>query len=396
MRFENLKDKISIRGLSGSRAIVFVLAAACFIGLLYFTNTDRPVYTSSDTTGIEYEVGKVTGIISDNHTVDEKTGIWRGSMVLQVKLLSGRYKDDTVKVENYFSSLYNIRVTQGDKVSIRIDTNEEGYQVSIYNYYRVPQIILCVVLFFAFLVIIGGKKGAKSALGLIFSIVCIIWILLPLALKGFSVILVTLVLVLICNLVCFFLIDGIKIKTVVAAAGSVCGVITGAIFTLIAQWIMSVDAYQMDEAETLLLVMTTTKLQMHDLLMCGVLIACMGAVMDVAMTIASAMAELHELNPQLGRWELFRSGMNIGKDAMGTMSNTLILAYAGSSLNMMLLIYSYGVGFQQLMNTNFMAIEIIRTIAGSIGIIFTIPIVATIAARIYGKSGKGQLKKTAK
>ena len=92
---------------------------------------------------------------------------------------------------------------------------------------------------------------------------------------------------------------------------------------MIAQSIMNVTTYQMDEAETLILVMTTTDLDMRHLFLCGVLIACMGAVMDVAMSIASAVSEVHLVNPELDRKKLFLSGMNIGKDAMGTMANTL-------------------------------------------------------------------------
>ena len=369
------------------RLALLALAALLFGILLYYANYDRPIYTSSDTSGIEYEVGRVTGILSDDtvENVNEE-GQWAGTMDLQIQILTGRYRGETVNVTNYFSALYNVRVKQGDKVSIRIDTSESGYRVSIYNYYRVPYMIGCVVIFLLLLVIIGGKKGAKSAAGLIFTMVCIFWLLLPLSLKGYSPLLVTILLVLLCNLVTFYLVDGIQAKTVVAAAGSVCGVLAGAGFAMLSQKVMSVTTYQMDEAETLLLITTTTKLEVRDLLLCGILIACMGAVMDVAMNIASAVAEIHGINPQMGRKELFQSGMNIGRDAMGTMSNTLILAFAGNSLNMILMIYSYGVGFQQLMNTDFVAIEVIRGIAGSIGIICTVPIVALISAVYFGKN----------
>ena len=372
---------------SGGRLLAAVLAAISFAGMIFLANSGRPTYQSSDTSGVEYEVGKVVGILEDHTTEDENAdGILRGSMELQIRILTGRYKGETVNVTNYFSALYNVRVKQGEKVSIRIDTVGEGeFQVSIYNYYRVPQMIGCVAAFLLLLILIGGKKGAKSALGLIFTMACVIGILLPLALKGYSVLGVTILLILLCNLVTFWMIDGIQIKTVVAAGGSVCGVLAGAAFSLAAQAAMHVTTYQMEEAETLLLVTTTTKLQLKDLFLCGILIACMGAVMDVAMSIASSVAEVHRVNPQLGKWELFRSGMNIGRDAMGTMSNTLILAFAGNSLNMMLLIYSYGIGFQQLMNTDFVAIEIIRSMAGSVGIICTVPIVAFIAAAVFSK-----------
>ncbi|MDO5410185.1 MAG: YibE/F family protein [Lachnospiraceae bacterium] len=372
---------------SGGRLLAAVLAAISFAGMIFLANNGRPTYQSSDTSGVEYEVGKVVGILEDHTTEDEKTdGILRGNMELQIRILTGRYKGETVNVTNYFSALYNVRVKQGEKVSIRIDTVGEGeFQVSIYNYYRVPQMFGCVAAFLLFLILIGGKKGAKSALGLIFTMACVIGILLPLALKGYSVLGVTILLILLCNLVTFWMIDGIQIKTMVAAAGSVCGVLAGAAFSLAAQAAMHVTTYQMEEAETLLLITTTTKLQPKNLFLCGILIACMGAVMDVAMSIASSVAEVHRVNPQLGKWELFCSGMNIGRDAMGTMSNTLILAFAGNSLNMMLMIYSYGIGFQQLMNTDFVAIEIIRSMAGSVGIICTVPIVAFIAAAVFSK-----------
>lgn len=371
----------------GGRLLMGALAALAFLLVIYYANNDRPIYKEGDTSGTSYEVGKVVGILENHVTVDESTdGLWRGDMKLQVKILTGEYKGETAEVINYFSSLYNVRVNQGDKISIRIDENEKGYQVSVYNYYRVPQIIGAVVIFLLILIVIGGKKGAKSAVGLIFTMVCIIGILLPLTLKGYSPLLVTIMLILVCNLVTFFLIDGVQIKTVVAAVGSMCGVLAGAGFAVLAQHFMSVTTYQMDEAESLLLITSTTDLNMKNLFLCGILIACMGAVMDVSMSIASSIAELHTVNPQLTRWELFRSGMNIGKDAMGTMSNTLILAFAGNSLNMMVMIYSYGIGFQQLMNTDFIAIEIIRSIAGSIGIICTVPFVALIASTVFAKS----------
>ena len=169
------------------------LAAVAFCGLIWFANKDRPVYRSSNMAGTDYEVGRVLRVVEDHKTVDEEMdGIWRGSMTLEVEILTGRYKGDTAIVENYFSSLYNVRVAEGDKVSIRIDTTgEDEYQVSVYNYYRVPQMIGCIVAFVLLLVLIGGKKGAKSVAGLAFTVVCILWILLPLALKGYSPLAVT-------------------------------------------------------------------------------------------------------------------------------------------------------------------------------------------------------------
>lgn len=376
----------SLKAKIGSLVLI-ALAAVAFAGVIYYANLNRPVYHSSDTTGIEYEAGLVKKIVNDNTTADKNDkNILRGSMDLQIEILTGRYKGDVVSVTNLFSSLYNIKVKQGDKISIRIDTSGKNkYQVSIYNYYRVPGLITCVAVFIVMLVLIGGKKGAKSVLALIFTMVSIIWILLPLTLKGFSALPVTIAIILAGNFLTFFLVDGFSVKAVVASLGSLSGVLAGGAFSLIFQTVMSVTTYQTDEAETLMLIMGATNLHIKDLLLCGILIACTGAVMDVSMSITSAIAELKSVNPSMKAKELFISGMNIGRDAMGTMSNTLILAFAGNSFNMMLMIYSYGVSFQQLMNTNFVAVEVIRGIAGSVGIICTVPLVAFIAANVYAR-----------
>ena len=121
-------------------------------------------------------------------------------------------------------------------------------------------------------------------------------------------------------------------------------------------------------------------LQISGLLVCGILISSMGAVMDVAMAIASSLHELHTHNPELSPLGLFRSGMNIGRDAMGTMANTLILAFAGSSFNLLILIQIYDIPFLQLANTDFLCIEVLQSVAGSMGILLTVPLVAAISA----------------
>ncbi len=393
MKKTNREKKPVVGNLPGKTAgslVLFALAAIVFVAVLYTANYDRPTYHSSNTSGIEYESARVVRVLEDRTTVDEEMdGIWRGSMILEVEILSGRYAGQTAVVENYFSSLYNVRVTEGDKLSVRIDTVGEGrYEVSVYNYYRVPGLFGCVGVFVLLMAAVGGKKGIKAVLGLAFTLVCVIWILLPLALKGYSVLLVTILIILACNFVSFMLIDGVQTKTIVASAGSLCGVLAGAAFAAFAGWLLSVGTYQTDEAETLILITSTTRLSLRDLFLCGILIACMGAVMDVAMSIASSIAEIHRLNPERGSRDLFFSGMNIGRDALGTMANTLILAFAGNSFNMMLMIYSYGVSFQQLMNTDFIAVELIRGMAGSIGIICAVPASAFIAAQIWGREKK--------
>ena len=185
--------------------------------------------------------------------------------------------------------------------------------------------------------------------------------------------------------VTFVILGGIQVKTMVAAAGSLGGVLLAGGLAWAACQIVHISGMNMDEAEALMLTAVDNGLKIRGLYICGILIAAEGAVMDIAMSISSAVSELHEVNPALTARQLFKSGMNIGRDAMGTMANTLILAFAGTSLNMMIFIYAYDISYIQLLNTDFVAIEIIRSISGSIGIVLTVPLVAAISAHLLAR-----------
>lgn len=364
-----------------------ILFAIFTIGILIYANYDRPTYEITESSGIEYETAKVLEVMEDNTTIDhEYEGLLRGNKKLKVEILTGRYKGMVSFVTNYYSALYNVDVNEGDTVSIRINTTDIGiFQVTIYNYSRISLIIGLVVLFAVVLAVVGGVQGIKAFLGLAYTVLCICFILLPLILKGFSPIPLTCVIIIVTSIICFLLIGGVQKKTIAAVLGCTCGVLAAALIAYVASEIGGVTTFQMEEAEALLLVKAESKLQMRGLFISGILVAALGAVMDIAMSIASALDELHKLNPERTRKELFVSGMNIGRDAMGTMANTLVLAFVGGSLNMMVLIYSYGVSFTQLMNTDFVAIEMIQAIAGSIGIILTVPCVSAISAILLEK-----------
>lgn len=375
---------------TGLKVLLIILLVAIHGLAIYFAGLDRPKFTVTESTGTEYETAKVLSIEADNTVVDETTeNVLKGSMDLEIEILTGRYKGDICFIRNYFSALYNVNVKEGDKLCVRIDTIDAGhYEASVYNYYRTPLLAGLVILFFALLAFIGGKKGAKAFLGLAYTFICILFILLPLTLKGWNAILLTSIIIFVTTTICFILIDGVGKKTISAEIGCMCGVLIAALIGEVATGIGGISTFQTDEAEALLLVKSSFDLKMRGLFTAGILISAMGAVMDVAMSISSAVAELAKVNSKLTFKDLFKSGMNIGRDAMGTMANTLVLAYVGSSLNMMVLIYSYGVSFAQLINTDFVAIEIIRAISGSIGIVCTVPCVSFVSAKLFGKKKK--------
>lgn len=379
---------------NSKKILAGVVLLAVTLIVVYLVNRDRPRFTITDSTGTEYETARVLSIEEDNSVVDDSTeNVKKGSQDLKLELLTGRYKGDICFVTNYFSALYNVDVKKGDTVCVRIDTTDVGlYQVSIYNYNRIPLIIGLIVLFALALIVIGGKQGAKAFLGLLYTVVCIFFILVPLVLKGGNSTFITCVITILTSAVCFLLIGGVQKKTVSAAIGCACGVLLAALLGALASMLGGVSTFQMDEAEALLLVRSTFGLKLRGLFISGIVIAAMGAVMDIAMSIASALEEVHRLNPERTWKQLFASGMKIGRDAMGTMANTLVLAYVGSSLNMIILIYSYGVSLTQLLNTDFVAIEMIRAIAGSIGIICTVPCVSIVSAILFSRKDGSKQK----
>lgn len=375
---------------NGIRLAVALGFLALFAWAIVWANSGWEKDVITDATGVEYETARVLEILDDNTVVDETIeGRLRGSKELRLEILTGRYAGEIADTVNYFSAMYNVDVGEGDTVSVRIDTHGVGeYDVSIYNYDRIPWIIGVLAVFALALIVIGGWQGFRALVGLIFTFVSVVWLLLPLALKGWPTVPLTVAIVGVTSAVCFFLLGGWQPKMIGAALGCLCGVAAAALLGQLAIEFLHVSAYQMDEAEGLILARNDTGLRLDGLLLSGILIAAEGAVMDTSMTISSAMTELKIKRPDIGMKELFLSGMRIGRDATGTMANTLVLAFAGSGLNMMVLIYSYRVSFIQLMNTDFVAVEVVRGVAGSMGIILTVPCVALISAWLLSRKAK--------
>ena len=373
--------------IKAAAAAAFLIISAVVI---FFLNKDKPRFEFKNGIGTEYETAKVLAVTADNTVRDPNTdNVKKGSMDLKLEILTGRYKGDICFVKNYMSAIYNVDVHENAKVSVRIDSTEEGtYSVSIYNYNRIPLIIGLIVVFFLILTIVGGKKGAMAFLGLAYTFIVICFVLIPLTFRGFNPIWVTVIVLAVTTSFAFILIGGFSKKALAATVGAMCGVLFAAILGETAARIGSLTIYQTDEAEALLLLLSSYPIKLKGLFTSAILISAIGAVMDVSMSVSSAVSEIASLNPGIGCLKLFKSGLNIGHDAMGTMANTLVLAYAGSSLNMMVLIYSYGVSLNQLLNTDFVAIELIMAISGSVGIIMTVPCVALISAKIFASGRK--------
>ena len=383
-----MKDKILHTLL---RVLPMMLVLALLAGTavwLYRTDEDE---TASDTSRMVYASAEVTAVLADNAQEDYQNAEGRrvGDQELEIRILSGDHKDEIMTVTNYMSALFNVDVDQGDRIIVRIMTDEEGsYYASVFNYDRGIVLGVFLLIFFALLAVLGGKKGVGALAGLLLTLGCIWFILIPCLIRGVPAVPVTIGVSAVAAAAGLMFLNGYSKKTLCAVCGCVGGVLAAGIAAAAAGTLSPMNGFNMQEAENLILYGADKGLKISGLLVCGVLISALGAVMDVALGIASSVWEMREQNPDASAGSLFRSGMQIGKDAMGTMANTLILAFAGSSLNMLILVQTYDIPFLQLINTDSIALEVVQSVAGSFGILLTVPLVAFISARlmVHGRS----------
>lgn len=377
-----MKDKILHTLL---RALPMVLVLAVLAGIAVWLNRTDEDETASDASQMVYASAEVTAVLSDNAQEDFQNAEGRrvGDQELEIRILSGDHKDEIMTVTNYMSALFNVDVGLGDRIIVRIMTDEEGsYYASVFNYDRGIVLGVFLLIFFALLAVLGGKKGVGALAGLLLTLGCIWFILIPCLIRGVPAIPVTIGVSAVAAAAGLIFLNGYSKKTLCAVCGCVGGVLAAGIAAAAVGTLSPMNGFNMQEAENLILYGADKGLKISGLLVCGVLISALGAVMDVALGIASSVWEMREQNPDATAGSLFRSGMQIGRDAMGTMANTLILAFAGSSLNMLILVQTYDIPFLQLINTDSIALELVQSVAGSFGILLTVPLVAFVSARL--------------
>lgn len=370
--------KISKKKLGLAAWIVFL---AGFFVFLYFFNTTLDYQKPGDyQDGIVYEKARVIEIEQEDMGPDpDYDYIQIGKQWLKLEILTGEFAGRSTTAINYVQRVNNKPADVGTEMVI---SSFDGFvTTSIVNYSRENYLYLLVAVFLAVVLFFGRKKGLKSIASLAFTILCVLFLFIPMIIKGVEPILAAVVVVVLSTAVTLLSLNGFCKKTVIAAVScSLCTMFAGVI-AYVTGAISHISTLNESEAELLLFISDSTALRVKDLLFAGILIAALGAVMDTAMSIASSLTEMKSIDPTLTRKQLWRSGMNVGKDIMGTMTNTLILAFTGSSLNILLVYYMYSLPYIALINLDLLVVEIIRGLSGSIAVILAIPVTTLIASR---------------
>ncbi len=338
------------------------------------------VYTRAEITGIEK---RNIGVDHDMLLVETK---------IHLKILDGEYagqvKTAVLSGEDIMPG--EMRYREGNRVFIgisRIEGEDSTGYISIYDIDNTRGIIVLSFLLVTAVLTLGRWKGLFSLFALLFTILLLFFVLIPLTLKGHSPLPIAVAISVVSVIVTMPIIMGFSLKTLSAILGASGGIVIASLLAMIFGWTMHLSGIITNEMLTVFYA-SDVHINLRGLALSGMIISALGAIMDVCISIASATTEIYAANPAISSREAFKSVLNIGTDILGSMVNTLILAYVGSSLSLILLIsmrFNPDMPVWMIFNYNPVLSEIVKSVVGSIGMFTCIPLTAYIAVRIHEK-----------
>ncbi|MBR6120691.1 MAG: YibE/F family protein [Oscillospiraceae bacterium] len=381
-------------------AALILLAAGAVLLWLFLTAREGKIYNPSrlQSEFVTVEEAEVLNISYDTVSVDRDSvdGVEKGNQRALVRLRSGLFAGETREIYYMIGAFAGPKLRVGDRIAVlqvRDETDGALQELSYFQYDRSPMILAVLGFFVLTVLLVGGKTGLRSLLGLGVTVAALIWIFCPMWMKGASPVPLAMGLCAMVSVVSFVLLGGTSKKILCAILATLAGVALAAAFGALAQRLCRVTSYNLYDvngeiADLVTLQTRSYPVRVHGILTAGILIAALGAVMDVAMSLSSALAELKRVNPALGPRELWRSGMNIGRDMVGTMTNTLILAFVGTSLVTVLRIWAQGPSWRMLLSSAYFSVELISALSSSIGVVLTVPLTAGVGALFFAGSRK--------
>lgn len=353
----------------------------CMVVLLFIPTgyDDFQVFTESDICSARVMVTDESAIVD--------TGLVRaGEQLCVIKILSGRFKGRTTEGKNALNgSLEQDKIfAVGDKALVRVNyRNDEILNVSMIDQYRVNWELLLAGLFILLLVAFAGRTGLRAILSFMLTVLMIWKVLVPLYLKGYNPVLVGLAVTLLLTALIITLVYGFDRRCAAAVAGSFMGILVTCIMGMVFTRFLHIHGAVMSYSESLLYA-GYQHLNLTQIFMASIFIGASGAVMDLAVDITSAVCEVVEKRPDLNRWEAVRSGMNVGRAAMGTMTTTLLFAYSGGYVALLMVFMAQGTPLSNVFNYKYVAAELLHTVIGSFGLVTVAPFTALCAGFFLG------------
>ncbi|MDR0883254.1 MAG: YibE/F family protein [Oscillospiraceae bacterium] len=319
---------------------------------------------------------------------DNSANLGTTTIVFEAKILQGKARGETVSATQTVdgSSAFQQRAIQlGDK--ILLSAEEPDLEAFFFeDYSRSGPLYLLLLFFCALIILFGRKTGVNTVLSLAFTVAAVFLVLLPAVLGGQNIYLWSVLTCVYVTAVTMPLISGYGKKTLAATVGCIGGVLAAGLFMLLMTHALKLSGLVDEDSLYLGMLKPEDPIDLRAVLFAMVIVGAVGAVMDVAMSIASALYELKEKAPTLTRRELFNSGLRIGRDMMGTMANTLVLAYIGSSMTCVLLQMTYSANAAHMLGKETVISELLQGLVGSIGMVLALPLTSAVSAVLFAES----------
>ena len=322
---------------------------------------------------------RVKVLSTDESNVISSGLIQSGEQLCQVEVLDGRLKGRTLKGVNMLSgSLESDKIyTEGEQALavVSVDTQGNPTNVTLSDYYRLDKEMILAGIFVLLLILVAGMNGFRAIFSFVISVLAIWKILVPLYLKGYNPMLVGILMTAFLTAMIIYFVYGIDKRFLSAVSGSLLGTLTTCILGVVFTDVFKIHGAVMSNSESLLYA-GYQHLNLTAIFMSSIFIGASGAMMDLAVDITSAVHEIVEKKPEIGWREAFVSAMNVGRAAMGTMTTTLLLAYSGGYVALLMVFMAQGTPILHILNYKYVASELLDTIVGSLGLVTVAPFTA--------------------
>ena len=306
----------------------------------------------------------------------------------KAQVLGGERRGKTVDVIQEIDKSYAFsprQVEQNDKILIESYTQDGQTMFYFGDYVRITPLIWLLAVFCVLIVVFSKMQGLKTIISLGFTCISVFCVLIPAILNGHNIYLWSILVSVYITVMTLCIISGYNVKALCAGIGCICGVMCSGLVVVITDKFLNMTGLLEEESIYLHQLYPDNPIDLKAIIFAMIIIGALGAVMDVSMSISSSLFELKTKSPDIKPSELMKSGFTIGRDMLGTMANTLVLAYIGSSLTSVLLLVSYNANLGQVINKEMIIAEILQALAGSMGMLLTLPLTSAVCAAIYDK-----------
>lgn len=333
----------------------------------------------------------VAKVIQTDESKIIDTGLVRsGEQRCQLEIVSGKFKGRTAEGVNMLNgSLEQDKLfSQGDRAQVVVSYNaDEILMVTMIDHDRIPMELVMGAIFILFLILFAGRTGVCAVLSFFLTVLAIWKLLVPLYLKGYNPIWTGLVFTLLLSVLIIALVYGFDRRCASAVSGTFLGILVTCLLGSLFTDLFQIHGAVMSSSESLLYA-GYQDLNLTRIFMASIFIGASGALMDLSVDITSAVHEVIEKRPDIGWKEAVRSGMNVGRSAMGTMTTTLLLAYSGGYIALLMVFMAQGTPLINILNYKHVAAEMVHTVIGSFGLVTVAPFTALCAGVLLSQKKK--------